>query len=448
MCAPPTQRERASGVERRRRKSPPHAPPTQRKRYCKSYLVLVTAASPPPACPRAASPHCLSAASHAMLRGCGAYYACVRCSSRKLFWIVIGLTCTAATAVAGTATAASAAASAASAAAAANTTANIHSSSHPRTFGQPKAATAAVCIAGQYRTFSTTSVTFARNFLHPTYTFFLSIGDEEQVDMDAAQRLSLTEERIARTACIPPPKKAYSSPCSNRSVGYNYVQLVCQALKIGACVPLIERHVDTTESAFEYVVHVRPDHRWLQPVPHVGLLWRRHSLKYRVLAWDDHIHIAKYRDGLALFRAAPLAYSMCAGPKLWAAACNTTQRYVQLRMAMQKPPTGFFERRPWNGPCFRPNADPQGFTWTCSCVSIDLWFFIAFQAAGMVRDCGGIWALRCGLTMVDVPPHRAYASLGGNVKKPSDIPDSAWNNLSVVLSQLMSGSTRPSRHTG
>jgi len=213
-------------------------------------------------------------------------------------------------------------------------------------FDEPKAATAAVCIAGQHRTFSTTSVTFARNFLHPTYTFFLSIGDDEQLDMDAAQRLSLTEERIARTSCIPPTTRGNAaSPCSNRSVGFNYVQILCQAIKIGACVPLIELHVDTTGNAFEYVVHVRTDHRWLQPVPHVGALWRRQSFKFRVLAWDDHIHIAKYRDGLALFRAAPLAYSMCAGPQLWAAACNTTQRNVQLRMAMQKPPPptyGFF----------------------------------------------------------------------------------------------------------
>jgi len=303
---------------------------------------------------------------------------------------------------------------------------------------QREDSTAAICIAGQYRTFSTTSVTFARNFLHPTYTFFLSIGDDEQLDMVVAQRLSLSEERIARTSCTPPANKGKGpSPCSNASVGFNYVQLVCQAIKIGACVPLIERHVDTTGSSFEYVVHVRTDHRWLQPVPHVRSFWRHQSLNYRVLAWDDHIHIAKFRDGLALFRAAPLAYSMCAGPELWAAACNSTRREVQLRMMQSR----FFERRPWNGPCHRPNADPEGFTWTCSCVSIDLWFFMAFQAIGMVRDCGGIWSLRCGLTMVDVPPHRAYASLGGNVKKPSDIPDSTWNNLSVTLSELMSNSS-------
>ena len=91
-------------------------------------------------------------------------------------------------------------------------------------FSQREDGTAAICIAGhEYRTFSTTSVTFARNFLHPTYTFFLSIGDGDQLDMVDAQRLSLSEERIARTSCTPPAKGKGPSPCSNASVGFNYV---------------------------------------------------------------------------------------------------------------------------------------------------------------------------------------------------------------------------------
>ena len=301
-------------------------------------------------------------------------------------------------------------------------------------------ATAAICIAGQHRTFSATSITFARNFLHPTYTFFLSIGEEEQLDMAAAQRLSLTADRIARTACTPPHvRKGAASPCLNPSIGWNYVQIVCQAIKIGACAPLIEHHAAITGRAFKYVAHVRTDHRWLQPVPHVGWLWQHHALHhrsdYRVLAWDDHIHISTFDDGLRLFRAAPLAYSMCAGPGLWAAACNTSVSDVQKRMDASRFPV----RSPWHGQCHRPNADPEGSTWTCACVSIDLWFFIAFNAVGKVRDCGGIWSLRCGLTMVDVPPHRAYASLGGKVAKPQPISISAWNHLNVTLTELMSG---------
>ena len=109
-------------------------------------------------------------------------------------------------------------------------------------------------------------------------------------------------------------------------------------------------------------------------------LWQHHALHhrsdYRVLAWDDQIHISTFDDGLRLFRAAPLAYSMCAGPGLWAAACNTSVSDVQKRMDASRFPV----RSPWHGQCHRPNADPEGSTWTCACVSIDLWFFIAFNA--------------------------------------------------------------------
>ena len=237
---------------------------------------------------------------------------------------------------------------------------------------------AAVCLAGQYRSFTHAASLYHRHFVGiREYVSFLSIEPNVMVPTRIMQQLQLAEERIARLHCNTTSQGFICPKGINRLAGFNHVWLYCQAARVAACAPMIVAHEQTHGVRFSFVVRLRPDLRFAAPMPHVKMLYRQATggrPETSIATWDDQIAIAPRNLALVWMKAMPLAFGTCASAFLWSEACDVS--LLAAKTSVEKGVT----------PC-----PPIKLSWTL---------------AGFVEgvNCGFPWDRGCGLIGVDLPP--------------------------------------------
>lgn len=182
----------------------------------------------------------------------------------------------------------------------------------------------AVCVAGQLRSFLYAEVqrTMAAHLHKPGYEYLLAL--DQPIETRAPELLLGPIAGCDDQTDKPPPPGL-----GNCSAGTGtHFGLYRMGVRIAACEPLLVAAERGRGEAYEYVMRVRPDFRYLAPFPSAAALLGVGGAggTRDIVMFDDQLAVAKREHVHTLFGNAELAYSTCADSTAWSAACGRAVR--------------------------------------------------------------------------------------------------------------------------